>query len=285
MTSVIPRHATNVNKYQARQCPVISPQYCARPWQRTGSSTGKHTTTCARVWVGPILPESSSLISSSQFIPLNAKKEKKKNPPLHRDETRKRISPHAPMLPYTRFSENAYTCKRSRVLAKNYVIFKARTPRVTYLDVDGAVRVEGVVYPVQGDVDVRHRVQQFNQESRRYWRIHFGGHKADRQKIQTDRQALTDFFSSRTISSHTSGFAADAATARTRRRTRTLTPRAADSQITTWIPQFSAKDFPPNAGFSSVRTHTQLHGSPFLRVLNLPLFALIFTPGDTRLGT
>lgn len=185
---------TNVNKYQARQCPVISPQYCARPWQRTGSSTGKHTTTCTRVWVGPILPESSSLISSSQFIPLNAKTEKKKNPPLHRDETRKRISPHAPMLPYTRFSENAYTCKRSRVLAKNYVIFKARTPRVTYLDVDGAVRVEGVVYPVQGDVDVRHRVQQFNQESRRYWRIHFGGHKADRQKIQTDRQALTDFF-------------------------------------------------------------------------------------------
>lgn len=102
-----------------------------------------------------------------------------------------------PMLQcsHTRFSENAYTCKRSRVLAKNYVIFKARTPRVTYLDVDGAVRVEGVVYPVQGDVDVRHRVQQFNQESRRYWRIHFGGHKADRQKIQTDRQALTDFFS------------------------------------------------------------------------------------------
>lgn len=219
------------------------------------------------------------------------------HPTQRKKKEKKRKIPHCigmkpgrefrPMLQcsHTRFSENAYTCKRSRVLAKNYVIFKARTPRVTYLDVDGAVRVEGVVYPVQGDVDVRHRVQQFNQESRRYWRIHFGGHKADRQKIQTDRQALTDFFSSRTISSHTSGFAADAATARTRRRTRTLTPRAADSQITTWIPQFSAKDFPPNAGFSSVRTHTQLHGSPFLRVLNLPLFALIFTPGDTRLGT
>lgn len=40
-----------------------------------------------------------------------------------------------------------------------------------YLDVDGAVRVKGVIYPVQGDVDVRHRVQQLYQKRWR-WRFH-----------------------------------------------------------------------------------------------------------------
>lgn len=53
----------------------------------------------------------------------------------------------------------------------------------TYLDVDGAVRVEGVIYPVQGDVDVRHRVQQLYQETRWYWRIHFGGHTQNSDRL------------------------------------------------------------------------------------------------------
>lgn len=63
-----------------------------------------------------------------------------------------------------------------QVRAKNYVILKSgpwADRGAAYLDVDGAVRVKGVIYPVQGDVDVRHRVQQLDQKGWR-WRIHLG---------------------------------------------------------------------------------------------------------------
>lgn len=41
----------------------------------------------------------------------------------------------------------------------------------SYLNIYRTARVKGVIYPVQGDVDVRHRVQQFHQKARR-WLLH-----------------------------------------------------------------------------------------------------------------
>lgn len=59
---------------------------------------------------------------------------------------------------------------------------------LAYLDVDGTVRVKGVVYPVQSDVDVRHRMQQLDQKGWR-WRIHVVG---ERIRLTPGISSLTD---------------------------------------------------------------------------------------------